>query len=35
MPAGGFEWQCLFYFNQRQYRLAQINNEAIPLASGT
>lgn len=34
MPAGGFEWKCLFYFNQRQYRLGWINAEAIPLADG-
>lgn len=33
IPAGGFEWQCMFYFNQRQYRLARINADAIPLAT--
>lgn len=34
MPSGSFEWKCMFYFNQRQYGLARINAEAIPLAGG-
>ncbi len=33
MPAGGFEWTCLFYFNQRQARLATTDVAAIPLAA--
>ncbi len=33
MPAGKFDWKCLFYFNQRQVRLAQKLPAAIPLVS--